>query len=67
MSAPNEPLFATIKIPLQSMLQPSELDKLMDYAQRERITPDVVVLHALRAFMPQMTPAGPQPELAEAS
>ena len=67
MTASPDPLLATIKIPLQSMLQPEDLDKLMDYAQRERITPDTAVLRALVAILPQMTPPSPPAPAAQAA
>jgi hypothetical protein len=58
------PLFAYIPVSLQDMLPAEEFSQLMAYAEREGLTPDEVMLRALRAFVPQT--ANPQ-ELAKAS
>lgn len=60
------PLIATIQVPLQDMLPAAEFEKLMAYAEREGLTPDAVMLRALEAFIPQMTPPTP-PEPAKAA
>ena len=56
MEKPESVIVATIKVPLQAMLYPEEFDRMMAYSKREGIAPDLVLLHALRAFMPQMAP-----------
>jgi hypothetical protein len=58
------PLIANIQVPLQEMLPAEEFSQLMAYAEREGLTPDEVMLRALRAFVPRTTP--PAPELAKA-
>ncbi len=56
------PIVANIQVPLQEMLPAEEFTRLMAYAEREGLTPDEVMLRALRAFVPQTGP-----EMAKAS
>ncbi len=52
----NPPLIANIPVPLQEMLPAEEFQALMAFSEAEGVSPDVVMIRALRVFVPQMTP-----------
>lgn len=59
------PLIATIQVPLEEMLPQKEFIELMAYSEREGLSPDAVMLKALLAFLPQISPPpGSPPAMA---